>query len=128
MTSRRSFLAGILALGVAPAIVRAASLMPVKANEADILLRDDAAWLQAMIDRAYFACNPAVIVPFGDYALAKPLVMRARLHLNFSGATLRAVAPADAAIVVPIDVEWASASNFRVQWRDGLRLDARGNT
>lgn len=35
--NRRSFLAGILAAGVAPAIVRASSLMPWRVTEAGVL-------------------------------------------------------------------------------------------
>ena len=42
MTSRRSFLASILALGAAPAIVRPASLMPIWTPPKDIF---DAAWV-----------------------------------------------------------------------------------
>lgn len=41
MTSRRSFLASILALGAAPAIVRADALMRVVPRETTLLLADD---------------------------------------------------------------------------------------
>lgn len=47
--NRRGFLSSILALGAAPAVVRAASLMPWKATESGLLVQDAMAALLELV-------------------------------------------------------------------------------
>jgi hypothetical protein len=63
VTDRRGFLRGILAAGMAPAIVKAEILMPVRAP---VWGAWDDHWLEAMrrqqIETAGLVCNPPLII------------------------------------------------------------------
>lgn len=71
---RREFLAGILAACVAPAIVRASTLMPIKGfreTASGLLVPDDTDFLQSLIDAAVARTPvgqvPNVVIPRGDW-------------------------------------------------------------
>lgn len=86
--NRRGFLAGILAFASAPAIASAANLMPVRALASGILVRDDTAMIQALIDG-----GGVVRLPPGVYHIASPLVLRSNLHLDGAGVHIRSTGP-----------------------------------
>lgn len=84
MIARRSFLAGILAAGCAPAIVRASSLMPVRAPRlsspgAGLLtlwgdgVHEDSAALRALLSgqSVYDAIRESVVEPAGQYIVLR---------------------------------------------------------
>lgn len=87
MTTRRGFLAGMLALGAAPAIVRAGSLMPVRARALIVtntgwsgLLGTDH-WLEA--ERYQLMNDPALLFVWGEWVKgdgghACPILVRCR--------------------------------------------------
>lgn len=63
ITSRRSFITGLIAFAAAPAIVRAESLMPVKS------FVDEAAIARAMRDYIEKMVNPAIAAAYQDFVL-----------------------------------------------------------
>lgn len=68
MIGRRGFITGLVSLVAAPAIVRAGSLMPVKA----MTMADELALINARIHHAMMQANPTirVLAEFGDWETA----------------------------------------------------------
>jgi hypothetical protein len=76
MTTRRGFLGSILALGVAPAIVRADSLMRIVPRETTILSAVDHRMLPpgtvTYLDGMFFMAQPGMLLMSNDSAIWTP--------------------------------------------------------
>lgn len=85
--NRRGFLAGVIALAAAPAIVRADSLMKVVVPRLPKLwgdgVHDDTAYLQALLDKA-----GKVQLPSGIFLVSAPLILRSNTDLDGSAAKI----------------------------------------
>lgn len=136
MTSRRSFLSMCLALGAAPALARAASLMPVRATDAGVLVprwateptmpwppTDTAAWLQSLID-AGAAAGQVVNIPPGRHTLERVLVMRSNANIQFAGSILAPCTPGGILIEFPNGTERVNLNGLHVDLTGGGYSDS----
>jgi hypothetical protein len=138
MTTRRGFLGAMLAAAVAPAIVRAGSLMPIYVPKAPKLLtlwgdgvHDDTAALQALIGGTsviyhgtqYIPCNGRIVVPQATFLVNAPLVLTR--DTDFNAAHIESASPSYMLEVAPditVSNGYFTSTNSRLQ--DGVRFNA----
>lgn len=135
-TSRRGFLAGMLAIGAAPVIVRASSLMPLYVPPKLILwgdgVHDDTEAAQALLDGRRIVRTPAgVLLPAGRLEghrlkISGPLMVRTENYIG--GCSLVMGNGADYGLYFPRDTERSVVRDMTIvscsNWSGGIGWEA----